>query len=117
MAKDPEQRYQTARELAVAARDALRHVAAAAPLSANGGQFGRYRLLDVLGQGGMGTVYRARDTAMGRDVAVKVLQPELATEPGYQERFRREAYAAGRLSSPNIIPIYETGEVDGRLYW
>ncbi len=116
MAKDPEQRYQTARELAVAARDALRHVAAAAPLSANGGQFGRYRLLDVLGQGGMGTVYRARDTAMGRDVAVKVLQAELATEPGYQERFRREAYAAGRLSSPNIIPIYETGEADGRLY-
>jgi serine/threonine protein kinase len=116
MAKNPDERYQTAHELALAAREALTHGGTAAPMSANGGQFGHYRLLDVLGQGGMGTVYRARDTAMGRDVAVKVLQPELATEPGYQERFRREAYAAGRLSSPNIIPIYEAGEVDGRLY-
>ena len=64
----------------------------------------------------MGAVYRAHDTALGRDVAVKVLRPELVAEPGFQERFRREAYAAGRLASPNIIPIYETGEIDGRLY-
>src|SRR5262249_12685288 len=60
--------------------------------------------------------YRAQDTALDRDVAVKVLRPELAIEPGYEERFRREAYAAGRLASPNIIPIYDAGEVDGRLY-
>lgn len=115
MAKNPDDRYQTARELATAARDALAPAAGSA-LSANDMEFGRYRLLELLGEGGMGTVYRAHDTELGRDVAVKVLQPGLATEPGYQERFRREAYAAGRLASPNIIPIYEAGEVDGRLY-
>ena len=64
----------------------------------------------------MGAVYRAHDTALDRDVAIKLLQPELAAEPGFQERFRREAYGAGRLANPNIIPIYETGEIDGRLY-
>ena len=116
VAKRPEDRYQTARELALAARDAL-----APPVAAGAGpaievEFGRYRLFELLGQGSMGSVYRAQDTALDRDVAVKVLRPELATEPGYEERFRREAYAAGRLASPNIIPIYDAGEIDGRLY-
>jgi predicted Ser/Thr protein kinase len=78
--------------------------------------FGRYRLVDVIGQGGMGTVYRAHDTAIGRDVAIKVLPPELANKPGYQERFRREAHTAARLAEPHVIPIYDTGEIDGRLY-
>jgi serine/threonine protein kinase, bacterial len=78
--------------------------------------FGRYRLFEVIGQGGMGTVYRAHDTEIGRDVAIKVLPPELATEPGYQERFRREAHTAARLAEPHVIPIYDTGEIDGRLY-
>lgn len=119
MAEDPDDRYQTARELAAAAHNAL----TAAPASAASGaaptnevEFGRYRLFEKLGQGNMGAVYRAHDTALGRDVAVKLLQPELAAEPGFRERFRREAYAAARLASPNIIPIYETGELDGRLY-
>ena len=78
--------------------------------------FGRYRLIEVIGRGGMGTVYRARDTVIDREVAVKVLPPELATEPGYQERFRREAHTAARLAEPHIIPIYDTGEIDGQLY-
>ncbi len=78
--------------------------------------FGRYRLVDVIGQGGMGTVYRAHDTAIGRDVAIKVLPSELANKPGYQERFRREAHTAARLAEPHVIPIYDTGEIDGRLY-
>src|ERR1700757_2210434 len=78
--------------------------------------FGRYRLIEVIGQGGMGTVYRADDTMMRRGVAIKVLPWELASEPGYRERFRREAYTAARLTEPHIIPIYEAGEVDGRLY-
>lgn len=64
----------------------------------------------------MGSVYRAHDTKMRRDVAVKVLEAKLATEPGYRERFQREAYTAARLTEPHIIPIYEADEIDGRLY-
>src|ERR1700733_3783670 len=64
----------------------------------------------------MGKVYKAHDTMMDRDVAIKVLPPELATEPGYEQRFRREAHTAARLTAPHIIPIYESGELDGRLY-
>jgi serine/threonine-protein kinase len=75
-----------------------------------GTPFGRYRLIEVIGQGGMGTVYKAHDTKMRRDVAIKVLPPELATEPGYEERFRHEAYTAARLSEPHIIPIHEADE-------
>ncbi len=78
--------------------------------------FGRYRLLSVIGQGGMGTVYRAHDTVIGRDIAIKVLPTELSTEPGYRERFRREAHTAARLNEPHIIPIHDTGEIDGQLY-
>ncbi len=119
MAENPDDRYQTARELSAAAHNALTAVAAPAPgaVSTTEVEFGRYRLFDKLGQGSMGAVYRAHDTALDRDVAVKLLQPELAAEPGFQERFRREAYGAGRLANPNIIPIYETGEIDGRLYF
>lgn len=79
-------------------------------------EFGRYRLLSVIGQGGMGKVFKAHDTAIGRDVAIKVLSPELGAEPGYRERFRREAHTAARLTEPHIIPIYDTGEIDGQLY-
>jgi serine/threonine kinase PknH len=79
-------------------------------------EFGRYRLLSVIGEGGMGKVYRAHDTLMDRDVAIKVLPPELATDPGYELRFRREAHTAARLTEPHIIPVYESGEIDGRLY-
>jgi serine/threonine-protein kinase len=78
--------------------------------------FGRYQLLGLIGKGGMGQVYRAHDTVIGRDVAIKVLPPELAGEPGYAERFRREAYTVARLNEPHIIPIYDTGEIDGRLF-
>jgi serine/threonine kinase PknH len=78
--------------------------------------FGRYRLLSVIGQGGMGTVYKAYDTVIGREVAIKVLPPELSTEPGYRDRFRREAHTAARLTEPHIIPIHDTGEIDGQLY-
>ena len=119
MADNPDDRYQTARELAAATHNALTATAAADASEAVATKevdFGRYRLFEKLGQGSMGAVYRAHDTALGRDVAIKLLQPELAAEPGFQERFRREAYAAARLASPNIIPIYETGEFDGRLY-
>jgi hypothetical protein len=74
-------------------------------------EFGRYRLLSVIGEGGMGKVYRAHDTLMDRDVAIKVLPHELATEPGYELRFRREARTAARITEPHIIPVYESGEL------
>jgi serine/threonine-protein kinase len=117
MAENPDDRYQTARELSAATHNALTALPAPAPAPTTEVEFGRYRLFEKLGQGSMGAVYRAHDTALDRDVAVKLLQPELAAEPGFQERFRREAYGAGRLANPNIIPIYETGEIDGRLYF
>lgn len=78
--------------------------------------FGRYRLIEVIGEGGMGKVYKAHDTVIDRHVAVKVLSTELAAEPGFRERFRGEAHTAARLTEPHIIPIHDTGEVDGRLY-
>jgi serine/threonine protein kinase len=79
-------------------------------------EFGRYQLLELIGEGGMGRVFRGRDTAIGRDVAIKVLPSELATEEGYRERFRREAHAAAQLTEPHIVPIFDTGEIDDRLY-
>lgn len=78
--------------------------------------FGRYQLLSVIGEGGMGTVYKAHDTIIGRDVAVKVLAAALGSEPGYVERFRREAHTVARLTEAHIIPVFDTGEIDGRLY-
>jgi len=78
--------------------------------------FGRYRLLSLIGEGGMGKVYRAHDTTIDRDVAIKLLPAELGTDPAYRERFRREAHTAARLTEPHIIPIYDTGAVDGQLY-
>ena len=64
----------------------------------------------------MGTVYRAHDTVIDRYVAVKVLPNELGADREYQQRFRREAHTAARLNEPHIIPIHDTGEIDGRLY-
>ncbi len=78
--------------------------------------FGRYRLRDLLGKGGMGRVYRAYDTATDRIVAVKVLPDELAGDTTFQQRFRREAHAAAALTEPHVVPIHSFGEIEGRLY-
>jgi serine/threonine-protein kinase len=78
--------------------------------------FGRYRLMTVVGRDGMGTLYRAQDTEMGREVALKVLSPELAAVAGYRERFERETQTAARLGEPHILPIIEVGEIGGLLY-
>jgi serine/threonine protein kinase len=81
-----------------------------------GTPFGRYRLVELLGRGGMGEVWKAFDTAMNRVVALKVLPPNLADDEQYQARFRREAQAAAGLDEPHIVPIHDFGEIDGRLY-
>ena len=81
-----------------------------------GPRFGPYILTEILGRGGMGVVYRAYDTVKARTVALKVLTPELAADPVYRERFRRESRRAARLSEPHIIPIHDYGQIDGRLY-
>jgi serine/threonine protein kinase len=81
-----------------------------------GTPFGRYRLVDVLGRGGMGEVWRAYDTAMNRVVALKVLPANLADDEQYQVRFRREAQMAAGLDEPHVVPIHDFGEIDGRLY-
>ena len=82
----------------------------------DGEVFGRYRLHEVLRWAGVGTVYRADDTMMAREVAIKVLPAESANEPGYQQQFQHEVSVAAQLNNPNIVPIYEAGEIDGRLY-
>ena len=81
-----------------------------------GTPFGRYRLVELLGRGGMGEVWRAFDTAMNRVVALKVLPENLADDAQYQTRFRREAQAAASLDEPHIVPIHDFGEIGGRLY-
>jgi serine/threonine protein kinase len=82
----------------------------------DGTPFGRYRLIELLGRGGMGEVWRAFDTTIDRVVALKVLPPQFADDQIFQERFRREARAAASLDEPHVVPIHDVGEIDGRLY-
>jgi len=81
-----------------------------------GDRLGRYEILAPLGAGGMGEVFRARDTVLGRDVAVKVLLPEVADDPDRFERFEREARAVAALKHPNILDIYDFGTEEGRPF-
>ncbi|OBJ54083.1 serine/threonine-protein kinase [Mycobacterium asiaticum] len=81
-----------------------------------GTTFGRYQFLELLGRGGMGEVWRAYDTETQRVVAVKVLTANLANDPTFEQRFRREALAAAGLNDPHVVPIHHFGEIDGRLY-
>ncbi|KDN87926.1 serine/threonine protein kinase [Kitasatospora cheerisanensis KCTC 2395] len=75
-----------------------------------------YRLEHVIGRGGMAVVYRAEDLRLGRTVAVKLLAPELARNETFRQRFVRESRVAASLDHPNIVPVYEAGEVEGVLY-
>lgn len=77
---------------------------------------GSYRIEQVAGAGGMGVVYRATDLGLQRPVALKLISSSLADDPSFRERFQREAAIAAAIDHPNVIPVYEAGEADGRLF-
>ena len=82
----------------------------------SGSRLGPYEVVALIGAGGMGEVYRARDERLGRDVAIKVLPPEFASDPERLRRFEQEARAAGRLNHPNILAVYDVGTFEGAPY-
>ena len=85
------------------------------PLS-TGLRLGPYEVVAPLGAGGMGEVYRAQDTRLRRDVALKILPADVAADPARRARFEQEAHAAAALSHPNILSVYDVGDTDGVSY-
>src|SRR3954465_3941000 len=83
---------------------------------AAGTEIGGFRILNLLGQGGMGVVYLADNVRSGQRVALKLLTPDLARSSGFRERFIREAGYASSLRHPNVLEVYDAGEQDGVLY-
>src|SRR5438270_5904314 len=82
----------------------------------SGKKLGPYEIVSALGAGGMGEVYRARDTRLARDVAIKVLSEDLSSNPDLKARFEREARAISALSHPHICHLYDIGSQDGTDY-
>ncbi|MCB1008996.1 MAG: serine/threonine protein kinase [Acidobacteria bacterium] len=85
-------------------------------LFAPGSEFGQYEILGELGAGGMGRVFKARDTTLDREVAIKTLSPQLAADPDYLQRFLKEARAVARLNHQNIVQIYSFGSIENTPY-
>src|SRR5437870_3565569 len=85
------------------------------PLPA-GSRLGAYEIIQLIGAGGMGEVYRARDTRLDRIVAIKVLPPALADDPQFRERFDREARTISQLDHPHICALYDVGTEQGTSY-
>src|SRR6266567_4572806 len=83
---------------------------------AAGAKLGRYEIRSQIGAGGMGEVYRARDTKLNRDVAIKVLPAALSQDGDRLRRFEQEAQAASALNHPNILAVYDFGEHNGAPY-
>jgi Protein kinase domain/Repeat of unknown function (DUF6923) len=81
-----------------------------------GSEFLGYRIEELVGRGGMGVVYRAYDLRLKRTVALKLIAPDLALDERFRERFMRESEVAMTLEHPNVVPIYDAGDVDGRVY-
>jgi hypothetical protein len=82
-----------------------------------GKELGGYRLEGTLGHGGMGTVYRATQLSLHREVALKVLKSELCEDPDFVQRFTQEARAAGRFNHPNVVQVFDVGEAEGRHFY
>src|SRR4051794_20403476 len=81
-----------------------------------GSVFAGYRIEGLAAQGGMGRLYRATQVALNRPVALKLIVPELAGDADFRARFERESHLAASIDHPNVIPVYEAGEADGRLF-
>ena len=81
-----------------------------------GSEFVGYRIDELIGRGGMGVVYRAFDLRLKRTVALKLMAPELSLDARFRERFSRETELAISLEHPNVVPIHDAGDIDGRLY-
>jgi eukaryotic-like serine/threonine-protein kinase len=79
-------------------------------------KIGKYRIIDLVGEGAMGVVYRAEDTVLNRTVAVKIMSESVALQPELRDRFLREAQLAGSLTHPNIVTVYDFGETEGHLF-
>ncbi|MGA3328188.1 MAG: serine/threonine-protein kinase, partial [Terriglobia bacterium] len=79
-------------------------------------KIGKYEILSELGQGGMGVVYKARDSVIGRLVALKTVNADLVSDPEILMRFYREAQSAGTLQHPNIVTVFDLGEFEGQPY-
>jgi predicted Ser/Thr protein kinase len=80
-------------------------------------RFPQYELLELLGRGGMGAVYKARQTGLDRLVAIKILPPEVGQNAAFAERFTREAHALAKLSHPNIVAVHDIGQTGGLFYF
>jgi serine/threonine protein kinase len=78
--------------------------------------FGKYRIIELVGEGAMGVVYKARDSVLDRTVAIKVMNESIAQHEDLRKRFLREAQAAGSLQHPNVVTIHDLGELDGHLF-
>ncbi|MCU0520144.1 MAG: protein kinase [Anaerolineae bacterium] len=81
-----------------------------------GQSLGRYKLIKLLGEGGMGAVFQARDVTLQRDVAIKIMHPHLANQPDFRERFLQEARTAARLDHPGIVQVYDFGQERSLLF-
>lgn len=81
-----------------------------------GAVVGQYRIIGLLGSGGMGTVYLAEHLVLHSQVGLKVLRPDLAQDPDFRQRFLREARSAASLDHPNVVPVYDAGEAAGSLF-
>jgi len=79
-------------------------------------RLGRYYIKELLGRGGMAAVYRAADTVLQRDVALKILYPHYSDDPAVVERFKREAVTAASLAHPHIVAVYDVGEQEGMVF-